>query len=116
MVWVVAVTLVLMSEAESLPLPEPAEAMMETPAGARVPGQQEVAGLSESERAMLAFEREWWNNPASKESLVKQRFGMTNTQYHQVLNKLIDTPAALAADPMLVKRLQRRRSLRRRSV
>lgn len=112
--------LALMPEAAPMPFEPSADSTMEstieTPSGAQVPGQADVPGLTDAERAMLAFEREWWNNPSSKESLVKQKFGMTNTQYHQVLNKLIDTPQALEADPMLVKRLQRRRSARRRTV
>ena len=33
--------------------------MIETPAGAHVPGDADAPGLSERDRAMLAFEREW---------------------------------------------------------
>jgi len=39
---------------------------------------------------------------------------MTATRYYQTLNALIDTDAALAHDPMLVKRLRRLRSARQR--
>lgn len=65
---------------------------------------------------MLTFEREWWKLPGAKEAAMKQRFGMSVTQYYQRLNKLIDEPAALEADPLLVKRLQRRRASRRRQL
>jgi len=65
---------------------------------------------------MLAFEREWWKLPGAKEAAIKERFGLTSTQYYQQLNKLADTEAALAADPLLVKRIQRRRAGRRRTV
>jgi hypothetical protein len=41
-------------------------------------------------------------------------FDLTATRYYQILNALIDTPEALAADPMLVKRLRRLRSARQR--
>lgn len=88
--------------------------MIETPAGARVPGDEQVPGLSERDRAMLAFEREWWKLPGAKESAIKERFGLSATQYYQQLNKLADTQEALAADPLLVKRIQRRRASRRR--
>lgn len=88
--------------------------MIETPAGARVPGDEQAPGLSERDRAMLAFEREWWKLPGAKESAVKERFGMSATQYYQQLNKLADTQEALAADPLLVKRIRRRRATRRR--
>ena len=39
---------------------------------------------------------------------------MSATRYYQVLNALVDRPEALAADPMLVKRLRRLRASGRR--
>lgn len=89
--------------------------VIETPAGARVPGDDEAPGLSERDRAMLAFEREWWKLPGAKEAAIKERFGMSATQYYQQLSALADTAEALAADPLLVKRIQRRRASRRRT-
>ena len=41
----------------------------------------------------------------SKEQAIKELFDMSSTRYYQVLNALLDTPAALEADPMLIKRL-----------
>ena len=41
---------------------------------------------------------------------------MSPTRYYQLLNALIDKPEALAADPMLVKRLRRLRSGRQRAA
>jgi hypothetical protein len=40
---------------------------------------------------------------------------MSATRYYQVLNTLLDNPAALEADPMLVKRLRRMRASRQRA-
>jgi hypothetical protein len=40
---------------------------------------------------------------------------MSATRYYQALNALIDRPAALSADPMLVKRLRRLRAARQRA-
>lgn len=40
---------------------------------------------------------------------------MSPTRYYQVLNALIDSPVALAHDPMLVKRLRRQRATRQRA-
>jgi hypothetical protein len=40
---------------------------------------------------------------------------MSATRYYQVLNALVDHPAALSFDPMLIKRLQRMRSTRARN-
>ena len=42
-------------------------------------------------------------------------FSMSATRYYQVLNALVDRPEALAADPMLVKRLRRLRATRQKA-
>ncbi|MGN6089760.1 MAG: DUF3263 domain-containing protein [Actinomycetales bacterium] len=72
-------------------------------------------GLSERDRAVLEFERAWWKYAGSKEQAVRELFDMSATRYYQVLNALIDRPEALAADPMLVKRLRRMRASRARA-
>lgn len=71
-------------------------------------------GLSELQAALLDFEKLWWSLPGSKESEIRERFDMSTTRYYQLLNALIDTEAALAYDPLLVKRLRRLRSARQR--
>jgi Protein of unknown function (DUF3263) len=77
-------------------------------------GEREpVAGLSRREHEMLAFERQWWRRPGAKEAAIRDRFSMTPTRYYQVLNALVDQPAALAVDPLLVRRLRRVRAARR---
>lgn len=72
-------------------------------------------GLSERDAAILEFERKWWKYAGAKEQAIRDRFGMSATRYYQVLNALIDNPAALAKDPILVKRLKRLRSGRLRA-
>ena len=72
-------------------------------------------GLSAQEREMLAFERQWWKYAGTKEQAIRELFNMSATRYYQALNSMIDRPAALAADPMLVKRLRRLRSGRQRA-
>ncbi|MDF9878401.1 DUF3263 domain-containing protein [Cellulosimicrobium cellulans] len=74
-----------------------------------------ASGLSERDQEILAFERQWWKYSGAKEQAVRELFDMTATRYYQVLNALIDSPAALAHDPMLVKRLRRMRSTRQRA-
>ena len=81
--------------------------------GAGEPGP--VAGLSERDARILAFERQWWKYAGAKDQAVGEMFDLTPTRYYQVLNALIDTPEALAHDPMLVKRLRRMRSARQRA-
>jgi Protein of unknown function (DUF3263) len=71
--------------------------------------------LGERDRAILEFERAWWKYAGAKEQAVRELFDMSATRYYQVLNVLIDRPEALAADPMLVKRLRRMRASRQRA-
>lgn len=74
----------------------------------------EAESLSDTEREILAFERQWWKYAGAKETAVRELFAMSATRYYQVLNSLIDSEAALAVDPMLVKRLRRLRDARQR--
>ncbi|MCC2307311.1 DUF3263 domain-containing protein [Cellulomonas chengniuliangii] len=75
----------------------------------------EQPGLSERDEQVLAFERQWWKYAGAKEQAIRELFDMSATRYYQVLNALIDSPAALEHDPMLVKRLRRMRSTRQRA-
>ncbi|MBW3085520.1 hypothetical protein KEM60_01720 [Austwickia sp. TVS 96-490-7B] len=84
---------------------------MEVVAADRGKGQGE---LGELQREILAFERQWWKYAGSKEQAISDLFKMSATRYYQVLNALLDEPAALAHDPMLVKRLRRMRAARQR--
>jgi len=63
---------------------------------------------------ILEFERSWWKLRGRKERAIRERFGLSAARYYQLLNRLIDSPEALRVDPMLVKRLQRLRTERRR--
>lgn len=85
-------------------------------AAALSPGRSAQPGdLSDRDQEILAFERQWWKYAGAKEQAVKELFGMSATRYYQVLNALIDSPAALAFDPMLIKRLRRMRTSRQRA-
>ena len=79
--------------------------------GASAPG----GDLSDREREILAFERQWWKYAGAKEQAIRELFDMSATRYYQVLNALIDTTEALEADPMLVKRLRWLRASRQRA-
>ncbi|NMO04165.1 DUF3263 domain-containing protein [Gordonia sp. TBRC 11910] len=72
-------------------------------------------GLSRRERDILAFERQWWKYAGAKEDAIKELFDLSATRYYQLLNALVDRPEALAADPMLVKRLRRLRASRQKA-
>jgi len=70
------------------------------------------SGLSELETQILEFERTWCRHAGAKESSIKELFNLTPPAYYQMLNNLIDRPAALMAQPLLVKRLLRLRDQR----
>ncbi|POH60263.1 DUF3263 domain-containing protein [Arthrobacter glacialis] len=71
--------------------------------------------LSDREEQMLGLERQWWKYAGAKEQAIRDLFDLSATHYYQVLNALIDTEAALAHDPMLVKRLRRLRLSRQQA-
>ena len=53
----------------------------------------------------------------AKQRAIRERFGFSPARYHQLLNRIVDTPEALAYDPMLVRRLRRvREATRQRRV
>jgi hypothetical protein len=68
--------------------------------------------LSDLDREILAFEEDWTAHAGAKDEAVRERFDLTPTGYHQLLNRLIDLPAAEAHAPRLVRRLRRRRTAR----
>lgn len=70
--------------------------------------------IADRDARILDFERQWWKHAGAKEDAIRELFGMSGTEYYQVLNALIDSPAALAYDAMLVKRLRRMRAARQR--
>ena len=70
--------------------------------------------LDDRTRAILDFERSWWQEPGTKQRQIRERFGISVTRYHQLLMRAIDLSDALRYDPMLVRRLRRLRGDRRR--
>ena len=82
---------------------------------ARVVPADDSKVLPERDQRILEFERQWWKFAGAKEQAIREQFDMSATRYYQVLNALIDQPAALSFDPMLVKRLQRMRASRQRA-
>jgi hypothetical protein len=71
--------------------------------------------LSTREREVLDFERACWQRPGPKETAIRETLGMSSTRYYEMLNALLDEPAALAYDPLTVKRARRQRDHRRRA-
>ncbi|HLL69340.1 MAG TPA: DUF3263 domain-containing protein [Micromonosporaceae bacterium] len=79
------------------------------------PAPTDAVGLAERQARILEFERLWWRHAGSKEQAIRDTFGLSPTRYYQLLNALLDDPAALAADPTTVQRLRRMRATRTRS-
>ena len=73
-----------------------------------------MSGLTERDMRILAFERRGWRSPGAKEQAISDVLDLPATRYYQLLNELIDKPEALAAEPVLVKRLRAQRARRQR--
>lgn len=82
---------------------------------ARLESQAAGEALSERERQILEFERQWWKYAGAKEQAIRDLFDMSATRYYQIINNLIDRPESMRFDPMLVKRLRRMRAARQRA-
>ncbi|GGL45844.1 DUF3263 domain-containing protein [Planomonospora parontospora] len=96
---------------DTAPIPGDSAAQDAAQGAARNPAAR---ALTERERELLAFERQWWRYAGAKEQAIREAFDLSATRYYQLLSELIDRPEALAHDPMLVKRLRRLRESRRR--
>lgn len=71
-----------------------------------------VDELTERERAILEIAGRDHRVAGAREAAARAELGLNATRYAQLLNAVIDKPAALAANPMLVKRLRRVRAAR----
>ncbi|MEO3928190.1 DUF3263 domain-containing protein [Micromonosporaceae bacterium B7E4] len=104
------------AETVHVPQPRPAPgAESEDLPGIPAPAPPADPALSEREREILAFERRWWKHAGAKEQAIRDAFDLSATRYYQLLNGLLDNPAALEAEPMLVARLRRLRAARSRN-
>jgi hypothetical protein len=78
---------------------------------------ESVAGteLTRKERAVLDFERSWWQRPGeeTKAAAIRRLLSLSSSRYYELLDALCDSPHALAYDPLGVRRLRRRRTARR---
>lgn len=70
--------------------------------------------ISERQRAMLEFERNFWTLDEPKETLIRSRFQCSADEYYDELSRLLELPEAMDHDPMVVRRLQRQRARRLR--
>lgn len=77
--------------------------------------QGDLMDLTDRDRAILDFERGWWVQPGSKEDAIKAHLDLSATRYYELLGGLVESAAAEAYDPLVVRRVRRDRAERRRS-
>ena len=82
--------------------------------------------LTDRDRAILDFERTWWLEPGPerpsgaggtgpKAAAIQARTGLSPTRYYRLLAQLIGSAEAAAYDPLVVRRLRKMRTNRRRA-
>lgn len=75
-----------------------------------------AAPLTERDLAMLQFEATWFTLDDERHDAIRARFACSVEDYNLELNRVIDHPAALLADQLVVRRLRRHRERRRRTL
>lgn len=68
--------------------------------------------LDDTDLAVLAFAKRRYRHEGRREADIRAELDMTTTAYTQQLNRLLDDPAAVLAEPELVARLRRLRAQR----
>ncbi|MGH9284430.1 MAG: DUF3263 domain-containing protein, partial [Acidimicrobiales bacterium] len=61
-------------------------------------------GLCERDRGILDLECKWWTEPGSKEAAIRTRLGLSPGRYYRLLGELLESPEAMAYDPLVVRR------------
>lgn len=70
--------------------------------------------MTDDDRRMLDLAGARWNYAGSLEQTVRDEFGISLTRFWQRVSQLVDTEEALAYSPVVVNRLRRLRTGRRR--
>ncbi len=65
--------------------------------------------LSEDDLRLLTIAKQVWRYEGAKAETVRREPGLSMARYWQELSALRERPEALAAEPMLVNRIDRRR-------
>ena len=68
--------------------------------------------LTTEERAVLEFERAWWQEPGPKDQAIEFALGLTAAAYYEVLADLVADQRAFAFDPLTILRVRRLMSAR----
>lgn len=73
---------------------------------------REKPSLGEREQAVLDFESRWRGHSGAKERAIREELKLSAARYYQILNAVIETPAATLSDPMLVRQVRAVREAR----
>lgn len=81
-------------------------------------GDYELMALTEREKSLIDFERNWWTDDGhtTKQEAIANLLKMSSTRYYTLLDQLLDNQEALSYDPLLVLRLRKKRDARRRAM
>jgi Protein of unknown function (DUF3263) len=71
--------------------------------------------LSQRQRELLDFEREWWRFGLSKRAAIPHQLGCSPAAYYSALRRLVATEEAFAYDPLVVQRIRHRQLMQRRA-
>jgi hypothetical protein len=71
--------------------------------------------LSDLERAILEFERDWVLETGSKDAAIRDRLAVSPSIFYKLRRSLIDSDEALEYEPLVVRRLRRDGDDRRRA-
>ena len=72
--------------------------------------------LGERELAILRFEATWFTLYEDRHEAIRARFTCSVEEYNLEVNRVIDHPASMLEDPLVVRRLRRQRERRRREL
>jgi hypothetical protein len=64
--------------------------------------------MTDTEMAILDFERQWWRHAGARDQEVTQLWGMTASEYDSRLLAIAVRPEAMTYDPVTVRRIRRR--------
>ncbi|MFD6053698.1 DUF3263 domain-containing protein [Agromyces sp. NPDC060279] len=70
------------------------------------------AALDDRSVRILAFEARSWPDADAKSEAIRHELGLSGARYYRLLSGIIEQPAALRHDPLLVNRLLRLRDAR----
>jgi hypothetical protein len=63
--------------------------------------------LDELSAAILDFENRTWREQSVKDEAIRNTFSLSPARYYQLLGALLESPLAVAYDPLLVNRIRR---------